>query len=351
MVLSVAILPLLGIGGTHLMQAETTGVTKEKLTPRITHTAKYIWILYITLNLAGTALLSYGGMNLLDAFTHASSAIATGGLSNKNTSVGYFQSAYIDWVLIGFMYIGSLNFLVLIKALKGNLKSFFYDSEIRVFTLIIIVVSVIVSLLLYFSEGGFKDIHGNTHTSLLDAFRFGTFQVVSIISTTGFATSDYNLWHPSAQILIFLLFFIGGSSGSTSGGIKVIRHIIMFKQAVINIKSLVHPKGVFTMRINNNPISNKVVITVMGFIIVYFTTLFIGAFIVALSGQLTAFESISAMLGALGTVGPGFGAVGPAANYGFLPDFAKITLFVSMIIGRLELFTVLIILSPWFWKK
>lgn len=350
-VLSVAILPLLGIGGTHLMQAETTGVTKEKLTPRITHTAKYIWILYITLNLAGTALLSYGGMNLLDAFTHASSAIATGGLSNKNTSVGYFQSAYIDWVLIGFMYIGSLNFLVLIKALKGNLKSFFYDSEIRVFTLIIIVVSVIVSLLLYFSEGGFKDIHGNTHTSLLDAFRFGTFQVVSIISTTGFATSDYNLWHPSAQILIFLLFFIGGSSGSTSGGIKVIRHIIMFKQAVINIKSLVHPKGVFTMRINNNPISNKVVITVMGFIIVYFTTLFIGAFIVALSGQLTAFESISAMLGALGTVGPGFGAVGPAANYGFLPDFAKITLFISMIIGRLELFTVLIILSPWFWKK
>ena len=147
------------------------------------------------------------------------------------------------------------------------------------------------------------------------------------------------------------MFFIGGSSGSTSGGIKVIRHIIMFKQAVINIKSLIHPKGVFTMRINNNPISNKVVITVMGFIIAYFTTLFIGAFIVALSGQLTAFESISAMLGTLGTVGPGFGAVGPADNYGFLPDFAKITLFVSMIIGRLELFTVLILFSPWFWKK
>lgn len=350
-VLSVAILPLLGIGGTHLMQAETTGVTKEKLTPRITQTAKYIWILYLSLNIAGIILLSYGGMNLLDAFTHASSAIATGGLSNKNTSVGYFQSAYIDWVLIVFMYIGSLNFLVLIKAVKGNLESFFYDSEVRVFTLIIIVVSAIVSFVLYFQEGGFKDIHGNIHTSLLDAFRYGTFQVVSIISTTGFATSDYNLWHPSAQILIFLMFFIGGSSGSTSGGIKVIRHIIMFKQAVINIKSLIHPKGVFTMRINNRPVSNNVVITVMGFVIVYFTTLFIGAFIVALSGELTPFESISAMLGALGTTGPGFGAVGPSGNYGFLPDFAKITLFVSMIIGRLELFTVLIIFSPWFWKK
>lgn len=350
-VLSVAILPLLGIGGTHLMQAETTGVTKEKLTPRITQTAKYIWILYLILNIIGVALLHYGGMNYLDAFTHASSAIATGGFSNKNTSVGYFQSAYIDWIIIGFMYIGSLNFLVLIKALKGNLKSFFYDSEIRVFTLIIIVISTIVSLLLYFEPEGFKDIHGNVHTSLYDAFRFGTFQVVSIISTTGFATADYNIWNPAAQILIFLMFFIGGSSGSTSGGIKVIRHIVMFKQAVINIKSLIHPKGVFTMRINNNPISNKVVITVMGFVIAYFTTLFIGAFIVALSGQLTAFESISAMLGALGTVGPGFGAVGPAGNYGFLPDFAKITLFVSMIIGRLELFTVLILFSPWFWKK
>lgn len=350
-VLSVAILPLLGIGGTHLMQAETTGVTKEKLTPRITQTAKYIWILYVTLNIIGIILLSYGGMNLLDAFTHASSAIATGGLSNKNTSVGYFQSAYIDWVLIGFMYIGSLNFLVLIKALKGNLQSIFYDSEIRVFTLIIIIISTIVSLLLYFEPEGFKDIHGNVHTSLYDAFRFGTFQVVSIISTTGFATADYNIWHPAAQILIFLLFLIGGSSGSTSGGIKVIRHIIMFKQAVINIKSLIHPKGVFTMRINNNPISNSVVITVMGFIIMYVATLFIGAFIVALSGVLTPFESISAMLGALGTTGPGFGAVGPAGNYGFLPDFAKVTLFVSMIIGRLELFTVLVIFSPWFWKK
>lgn len=350
-VLSVAILPLLGIGGTHLMHAETTGVTKEKLTPRITQTAKYIWILYLTLNIIGIALLSYGGLNFLDAFTHASSAIATGGLSNKNTSVGYFNSAYVDWVLIVFMYIGSLNFLVLIKTVRGNFKSFFYDSEIKVFTFIIIVISVIVSLLLYFEEDGFKDIHGNSHTSLVDAFRYGTFQVVSIISTTGFATSDYNLWHPASQILIFLLFFIGGSSGSTSGGIKVIRHIIMFKQAVINIKSLIHPKGVFTMRINNRPISNSVVITVMGFLIVYFTTLFIGAFIVALSGVLSPFESITAMLGALGTVGPGFGAVGPSGNYGFLPDFAKITLFISMIIGRLELFTVLILFSPWFWKK
>ncbi len=192
---------------------------------------------------------------------------------------------------------------------------------------------------------------GKTYTSLLDAVRFGTFQVVSVISTTGYATADYNLWHPAAQILIFVLFFIGGSSGSTSGGIKVIRHIIMIKQAVINIKSLIHPKGVFTMRLNGNPVSNKVVITVMGFIVVYMVTLFVGAFIVALSGVVTPTEALGAMLGCLGTVGPGFGALGPASNYGFLPDFVKLTLSISMIIGRLELFTVFILFSPWFWKK
>lgn len=350
-VLSVAILPLLGIGGTHLMQVETTGVTKEKLTPRMTQTAKFIWGLYILLNIICIVLLSYGGMNLLDAFTHASSAIATGGFSNKNNSVAYFSSSYIDWVLIIFMYIGSLNFLVLIKTIRGNFKSIINDSEIKMFTLIIILISALVSFLLYIQPNGFTAMDGKTYTSLLDAVRFGTFQVVSIISTTGFATADYNLWHPAAQILILVLFFIGGSSGSTSGGIKVVRHIIMFKQAVIHIKSLIHPKGVFTMRLNGNPVSNKVVITVMGFIVVYMTTLFTGAFIVALSGALTPFEAFTAMLGCLGTVGPGFGAVGPADNYGFLPDFAKLTLSISMIIGRLELFTVFILFSPWFWKK
>ncbi len=350
-VLSVAILPLLGIGGVNLLQVETTGVTKEKLTPRITQTAKYIWILYLSLNIVGIVLLSLGGMNLLDAFTHTSSAIATGGFSNKNNSVAYFSSSYVDWVLIVFMYIGSLNFLVLIKTVQGNFKSIIKDSEIKLFTLIIIIISTLVSLFLYMQPQGFSGMDGRLYYSLSDAFRFGTFQVVSIVSTTGFASSDYNLWHPAAQMLILILFFIGGSSGSTSGGIKVIRHIIMFKQAVINIKSLVHPKGVFTMRLNNNPVSNKVVITVMGFIFVYMTTLFIGAFIVALSGNITVFDAFSAVLGCLGTVGPGFGAVGPANNYGFLPDFAKVTLAISMIIGRLELFTVFILFSPWFWKK
>ena len=350
-VLSVAILPLLGIGGTHLMQVETTGVTKEKLTPRITQTAKFIWVLYIALNIIAVIMLLLGGMNLLDAFTHASSAIATGGFSNKNNSVSYFSSAYIDWVLIVFMFIGSLNFLVLIKTVRGNFKSIIHDSEIKTFTLIIIIISTLVSVILYMQPDGFKAMDGQTYYSLADAFRFGTFQVVSVISTTGFATADYNLWHPASQILIFLLFFIGGTSGSTSGGIKVVRHIVMFKQAVINIKSLIHPKGVFTMRLNNNPVSNKVVITVMGFIVVYMAAAFTGAFLISLSGALSPFDAFTAVLGCLGTIGPGFGAVGPANNYGFLSDFAKSVLSALMIIGRLELFTVFILFSPWFWKK
>lgn len=350
-VLSVAILPLLGIGGNNIMQFESSGVIKEKLTPRMTQTAKYIWILYISLNIICMILLSYGGMNLLDAFTHASSAISTGGFSNKNNSVAYFSSVYIDWVIILFMYIGSLNFLILIKTIRGNFKSLILDSEIKVFTILIIVIVFISAFVLYMQPEGFTAMDGNKYNSFADCVRFSAFQVVSIISTTGFATADYSLWHPAAQILIFVLFFIGGSSGSTSGGIKVVRHIIMFKQAVIHIKSLIHPKGVFTMRLNGNPVSNKVVITVMGFIAVYMATLFIGTFIIALSGKLTLIEALSAMLACLGNTGAGFGAVGPVNNYGFLPDFVKATLSVSMIIGRLELFTVFILFSPWFWKK
>lgn len=350
-VLSVAVLPLLGIGGSHLMKAETTGVTKEKLTPRIAETAKYLWILYIVLNIAGVFLLMAGGMNFLDAFTHGSSAIATGGFSNKNLSTAYYSSSYIEWVLIFFMYIGSLNFLVIIKAVKGELSTLWYDSELKVYTLIILLVSLGSALNIYFSTEGIKTIDGRVYSSIVDIIRISLFQTISVISTTGFSLSDYSIWPPASQILIFLLFFIGGSSGSTSGGVKVIRHIIMFKQAVLNIKTLIHPRGVFTMRLNNNPVSQNTVITVMGFIVVYMAVTFVCSFIVALSGSLTTFEALTAVLGSIGTYGPGFGAIGPAGNYGFLPDFAKITLLISMIIGRLELFTVFIIFTKWFWKK
>lgn len=350
-VLSVAILPLLGIGGSQLMNAEVSGVTKEKLTPRITQTAKYIWLLYMSLNIIAIVLLMFGGMNLLDAFSHGSSAIATGGFSSKNTSVGYFNSAYIEWVLIVFMYLGSLNFLVLLKALKGNIKGASLNSEFKTFTAIVIVASLLVAMILYFTNNTIKDLNGITLSGVHDIVRTSFFHVVSVISTTGFATSDYSLWAPATQIIIFLLFFIGGSSGSTSGGIKVVRHIIMFKQAIINVKSLIHPKAVFTMRIDGNPISNKVIVTVMGFIVVYMTVLFIGTTIVAFSPNITVFESFIAMLASLGTVGLGFNSVGPSGNYGFLPGFAKYVLSIGMIIGRLELFTILVLFTPWFWRK
>lgn len=350
-VLSVAVLPLLGIGGSHLMKAETTGVTKEKLTPRIAETAKFLWILYIFLNVVAIVMLMAGGMNFLDAFTHGSSAIATGGFSNKNLSTAYYGSSYIDWVLIFFMYVGSLNFLVIIKAVKGELSTLWYDSELKVYTLIILLVALGSALNIYFSTDGIKTIDGMLHSSMVDIIRISLFQTISVISTTGFSSSDYSIWPPASQILIFLLFFIGGSSGSTSGGVKVIRHIIMFKQAVLNIKTLIHPRGVFTMRLNNNPVSQNTVITVMGFIVVYMTVTFVCSFIVALSGSLTTFEALTAVLGSIGTYGSGFGAIGPAGNYGFLPDFAKVTLLISMIIGRLELFTVFVIFTKWFWKK
>ena len=350
-VLSVAILPLLGIGGSQLMKAETSGVTKEKLTPRIAQTAKYIWLLYLSLNIVAIILLMFGGMNLLDAFSHASSAIATGGFSSKNTSVGYFNSAYIEWVLIFFMYVGSLNFLVLIKAIKGNFKSITLSSELKTFTAIVVLSSFFIAGVLYFTTDSVKDLNGVTLSGVHDFIRTSFFHVVSIISTTGFATADYGLWAPATQVILFLLYFIGGSSGSTSGGIKVVRHIIMFKQAVINVKSLIHPKAIFTMRIDGQPISNRVIITVLGFIVVYMTVLFIGTTIVAFSPNTTVFEAFISMLASLGTVGVGFYSVGPAGNYGYMPGFAKYVLSFGMLIGRLELFTVLILFTPWFWRK
>lgn len=350
-VLSIAILPLLGIGGTHLMDMETSGINKEKLTPRITQTAKYIWILYLSLNAAAAVLLMAGGMNLTDAFTHASSAIATGGFSNKNNSVAFFSSAYIEWVLIFFMYIGSLNFLVLIKAIKGELSSLWRNSELKAFTFIILLVSFLSALVIYYKTGYIRNMDSHVYTAFSDIYRTVLFQTVSVISTTGFATSDYSLWHSAAQILILILFFIGGSSGSTSGGIKVVRHVIMFKQALLTLKSLIHPKGVFVMRLNDMPISSRAANSVLGFIIAYMGIAFAASFLVAFTSSLTVFESFTAVLGCIGTAGPGFDTIGPASNYGLLENTPKIALTICMFLGRLELFTVLVLFTPWFWRR
>lgn len=339
-VLSVAVLPLLGIGGAQMMKAETSGVKKEKLTPRIAQTAKYLWLLYMSLTAILIGFLLFGGMNIFDAVCQAFSAISTGGLSSRNASIAYFNSFYIEMVLTVFMLIGSMNFVLLIKVARGNVTSIFKDSEFKAFILIYLVATAGMTFFLY----------GNNYETWQEAFRYASFQVATIYSTTGFATADFETWIPSAQVIIFLLFFIGGCSGSTSGGVKVVRYVIMFKQMIIEMKYLIHPKAVYTMRLNNMPVERRIVFSVMGFFTVYIFTVLIATVIVTTSG-LDVFTSFTGVLGTIGTIGPGFGALGPSHNYAFLPDYIKYVFSVVMLIGRLEFYTFIIIFTPWFWAK
>ncbi len=339
-VLSVAILPLLGIGGMQMMRAESSGVQMQKATPRIAQTAKYLWILYVSLTAIFTAILMYLGLDWLDAFFLSASAIATGGFAPKDASVGYYNSAFVDWVLIVAMVIGAINFVLLIRFARGNFKAPFKDTEFKVFISVIIVVCLVVTL----------NLKLNTYDSWIDSFRYGTFQVVSLITTTGFSTANYAIWPVATQALLFVLFFIGGSSGSTSGGIKITRHVIMIKQALNEFKSLIHPNGVFLVRLNGKVLDSEVIRGVMGFFILFISVALITTYVVALSG-LDLWSSFCASLATLSTVGPGFGHVGPAHNYGFLPDYAKYALSVNMLLGRLEIYTLLVIITPWFWKR
>lgn len=339
-VLSVAILPLLGIGGAQMMKAETTGVKKEKITPRIAQTAKYLWILYVSLTSILIGLLIYGEMSVFDAVCQAFSAISTGGLSSRNASIAYFDSVYIDVVITIFMLIGSINFLLLIKVARGQVISLFKDSEFKAFIMIYIVATALITFFL----------HGNNYDTWGEALRYGSFQVASIFSTTGFGTFDFELWTPAAQAIIFVLFFIGGCSGSTSGGVKVVRYVVMLKQLFIEMKYLIHPRAVYTMRLSGMPVESRIVYSVMGYFSVYIFTVLIGTVIVS-TGGLDLYSSFSGVLGTIGTIGPGFGALGPTKNYGFLPDYVKYVFSVIMLIGRLEFYTFLIIFTPWFWKK
>ena len=339
-VLSVAILPLLGIGGMQLMKAETSGLKVDKIAPRIAETAKYLWFLYIGITIISVSLLYYGGMGIIDALCHGFSAVSTGGLSTKNTSVGYFNSAFIDWVIIGTMFFGAMNFVLIIRLIKGQFSYLKIDSEFKLFFFIFIASSLSVSIYLYL----------NGYYSLHDAFRYGTFQTTSILTTTGFATTDYEVWPYFAQGIIFLLLFVGGSSGSTAGGVKIIRYIILFKHIGRELKRLLHPRAVFIFRINNEPAKTGLVDAVAGFFFFYIVSLIFLTVIVSASG-VDVTSSFYAVLGTLSTVGPTFDTVGPTDNYSHFSDFVKYILSFAMMLGRLEIYTLIVLFTKWYWKR
>ena len=339
-VLTVAILPLLGIGGLQLIKAEAPGPTVDKITPRITETAKILWFIYIGFTVAETLLLFVGGMDLYDALTHTFGTLATGGFSTKNTSVGHFNSAYIDAVITIFMFLAGVNFILHYRILTGRTRLLFNDSEFKAYTMIFFAATALVTLNLYI----------DFNHSFPESLRYASFQVASILTTTGYATADFEKWPYFSQLVLLILMFVGGCSGSTGGGIKVIRLVTLFKQALNEMKLLLHPRGVFVLRISNNVIRKNIVYAISGFFFLYITMLLAVTFVIASSGE-DIVTSFTTALATVGNIGPGFGRIGPTENYAFFRDYVKWTLSFAMLVGRLELYTVLVLFTPRFWNR
>lgn len=338
-VLAVAILPFLGIGGMQLFVAESPGVSLDKLQPRIKETAKRLWIIYISFTVLLFFILYAEGMSLFDAVNHAMTTFATGGFSTKDASIGYFDSPLIHYTIIVFMMISATNFTLIYFGLKLNFKKVFYNEEFRIYFLFVLIISLLVfiSLLQY-------DI-----PNVEETFRIALFNVASIITTSGFSTADYTGWSEFLTILFFILMFFGASAGSTSGGVKIVRHVILLKNTYIELKKQIHQSGVFTLRFNNSRIPENVVFNILAFMMLYVVIFSIGSVIMTLLGVdfMTAIGSVAA---SLGNVGPGIGSVGPDATYSGIPIAGKWFLSLLMFIGRLELFTFLMILTPFFWR-
>jgi trk system potassium uptake protein len=339
-VLSLAVLPAFGIGGMSLYSAEAPGVTTEKVNPKIKDTAKLLWNVYLIFTIAETILLMFGGMNLFDAVCHSFTTMATGGYSTKQASIAYWNSAYIQYVITFFMIIAGVNFALSYYAITGKPLKMLKNEEFKWYLFLIAFFTVIITAGLYLTtDSGFEE-----------SFRISIFQVVSIITTTGFATSDYLLWIPFLSTLILVIFFIGGSTGSTGGGIKVMRIVLLFKNSYYELRRLIHPNAVIPVRFNKRAVQNQVITNVLAFFFFYIATFLISTLLFTLIVE--DFETaIGAVATSLGNIGPGFGTVGPSASFSHIPDVGKWFLSFLMMIGRLELFTVLVMFSPSFWRR
>lgn len=338
-VLSVAILPLLGIGGMQLFMAEMPGVTYDKLHPRITATAKRLWGIYVLLTAIQTGLLWLGEMNFFDSINHAFATMATGGFSTKNDSIASF-SPYSQYVIILFMILAGTNFTLHYFALHGKVAKVFKDEEYRGYISVIVITTVLITVGLVIS--------GNFGTEL--AFRDALFTVVSILTTTGFATANYLMWPTILWMLILVLMFMGGSAGSTGGGIKIIRQMLLLKNSWMELRRSIHPNAILPVKFNRRSVPQDIIYKVMAFFLMYVLIFSIGMIILSALG-LDFQTAVGASIACLGNIGPGIGQVGPVDNYAFMPVAAKWVLSFLMLLGRLELFTVLILFSPHFWRR
>lgn len=352
-VLAIAILPLLGIGGMQLFAAESPGPNTDKLHPRITDTAKRLWLIYFGYTIAETILLQVAGMSFFDAINHSMSTLSTGGFSTKNASVAYWNDQpIIEYIIIVFMFLAGTNFVLSYFAFKGKVQKIIRDEEFKMYYRFIVIFTVISALIIYFradlslSTIEYPMVWGRAESSI----RHALFQVLTVVTTTGFITADYTLWTPFLVVLFFGLMFLGGSAGSTSGGIKVMRHLILIKNGFLEFKRALHPNAVLPVRYNTKLISGDIVFNILGFFILYMLSFIIGAVVFSMF-QLDFESAIGLSASSLGNIGPALGHFGPVDNYSMLPPLAQWWASFLMLIGRLELFTVLILFSPFFWRN
>ncbi len=339
-VLTVAILPILGIGGMQLFVAEAPGISPDKLQPRIKETAKRLWLIYLGLTFIETALLWAGGMTFYDAINHGLTTMATGGFSTKNASIAHFTSPFIQYVIIFFMFLAGTNFTMTYFGLHGNFKKVFSNEEFKTYFIVTLVVTVAIGLTIF----------GLGHDEFEKSIRDSLFHVVSVITTTGYVTHDYTTWSPFITIMFFVMMFVGASAGSTAGGVKIVRHFLLFKNSLLELKRQVHPNAVIPVRFNGKAVNRDIIFNILAFIMIYISIFAAGSVIMGILGVdfMTAVGSVATCLG---NIGPGLGTVGPVDNFAHLPAAGKWILAFLMLLGRLELFTVLILFTPYFWRN
>jgi len=353
-VLTIAILPLLGIGGMQLFMAEAPGPSADKLHPRITDTAKRLYLIYVTLTFLQFLLLKVAGMTWFDAINHAMATMSTGGFSTKNNSVSFYNNLpLVQYIIIFFMLVAGTNFVLTYFALKGKIQKVFQSEEFKYYFFGILGVASLITVIIYF----FQD--SNLQTTIAhpmvfgkaeSAIRHALFMVTSVVTTTGFVSADFTMWNFFATGIFFALFFSGGSAGSTSGGIKIVRHIVMLKNSFLEFKKALHPNGIIPVRYDGRAVNQSIVFNIISFFIIYMLIFVMSSVALTLFG-LDFLSALGAAASSLGNIGPAIGSVSPVDNFAHLTDAAKWFCSFLMLIGRLELFTVLILFTPFFWRK
>ena len=343
-VLTVALFPLLGIGGVELFVAEAPGPKSDKIHPRIKETAKRLWFIYVALTVILFLMLYFfGGMTSFDAINHAMTTMSTGGFSTKNDSIAHFDSIWVQYPIILFMFIAGMNYTVIYFSLKGNFRRVWKSDEFRTYLILFIILILIVGpAISYHTDLGYER-----------SFRDAAFQIISVMTTTGYVSADYTSWCSWLTMLFFILLFMGACAGSTSGGIKIIRHVVFVTNTYAEFKRILHPRAVIRIKVDKELVPGTVLTHILVFLLIYLLLFLFSCVVlsIVLKDMPHPFlTTIGAAATCLGNVGPAIGAVGPVNNFSAIPESGKVILSLLMIIGRLELFSVIVLLTPHFWR-